>query len=138
MGGDRGSGVPDLIVYLDRSDIHEGRLEELKAGIRRLVEVIEAREPQLFAYGFHLDEEASRMYVSAVHPDSASLELHLQVGMTEFRKLSGLITLRQIEVFGSPSPRVMEMLREKAAMLGGHGVTVVRTHAGFAHTPVRG
>jgi hypothetical protein len=125
----------DPILYVDHSDIHEGRLEELKQGILRLVDVIEAREPQLIAYGFHLDEEAGRMTVTAVHPDSASLELHLQIGRDEFRKLSDMITLRQIEVYGSISQRVHEMLEQKATMLGGNDVTVIERFAGFARTP---
>jgi hypothetical protein len=75
MTGERGSAAVEVIVYID-----EGRLEELKDGIRRLVEFIEAHEPRLLAYGFHLDEEAGLMPVTAVHPDSASLELHMDVG----------------------------------------------------------
>ena len=124
----------DLIVYVDRSDIHEGSLHELKEGIRRLVDVIDAREPQLIAYGFHLDEHASRMTVTAVHPDSASLELHLEVGNEEFRKLGSMITLRQIEVYGTISERAREMLERKAAMLGGAALTVTERFAGFART----
>jgi hypothetical protein len=30
----------DVVVYVDRSDIHEGRLEDLKQGIRRVVGAI--------------------------------------------------------------------------------------------------
>ena len=126
-------GASDVIVYLDHSDIHEGRLEELKEGIRRLVDVIESLEPQLIAYGFHLDEEAGRMTVTAVHPDSASLELHLEIGREEFRKLADLITLRQIEVYGAISDRARQMLEQKVQMLGAGGVSVVERFAGFAH-----
>jgi len=126
-------GASELIVYLDHSDIHEGRLEELREGIRRLVEFIEAREPQLIAYGFHLDEAAGRMTVTAVHRDSASLELHLEIGREEFRKLGEMITLRQIEIYGAISDRARQMLEQKAQMLGGRGLTVVERFAGFTH-----
>jgi hypothetical protein len=59
------------------------------------------------------------MTVVAVHPDSASLELHLEIGRTEFRKLADMITLRRIEVYGSVSAKARAMLQEKATMLGG-------------------
>lgn len=134
MTGESRAGASDLIVYVDHSDIHEGRLEELKHGIRRLVAFIEEQEPQLIAYGFHLDEAAGRMTVTAVHPDSASLELHMEVGREAFRKLGDMITLRQIEVYGSISERVRELLDQKAAMLGGAGVTVTERFSGFART----
>jgi hypothetical protein len=135
MTGKPQPGTAELIVYVDHSDIHEGRLPELKEGIRRLVDIIDVLEPQLIAYGFHLDEEAGRMTVTAVHPDSASLELHLEIGNEEFRKLGDMITLRQMEIYGSISERVREMLEQKATMLGGRGVTVTERFAGFARTP---
>jgi hypothetical protein len=135
MTGKPQAGDAELIVYVDHSDIHEGRLEDLKEGIRRLVDVIEVLEPQLIAYGFHLDEEAGRMTVTAVHPDSPSLELHMEIGKEEFRKLGDMITLRQIQVYGSISERAREMLEQKATMLGGSGVTLSERFAGFARTP---
>jgi hypothetical protein len=126
------AGEPQPIVYLDRSDVHEGPLDDLKAGIARLVEFIEAREPRLLAYGFHLDEQARTMTVLAVHPDSASLELHLEVGREEFRKLGELITLQSIEVYGPVSARARGLLNQKLEMLGEGGVVVSERYAGFS------
>lgn len=138
MTGELQGRAAELIVYIDHSDIHDGRLDELKEGIRRLVDVIEVREPRLVAYGFHLDEDAGRMTVTAVHPDSESLELHLEIGREEFRKLGEMVTLRQIEVYGSISDRAREMLEQKAAMLGGSSVTVSERFEGFARMPQYG
>ncbi|MFI9828415.1 hypothetical protein ACIHIX_12070 [Streptomyces sp. NPDC051913] len=42
--------IPDVVEpihYIDRSDIREGRLAEVRAGMRDLADFIEAREPQL-------------------------------------------------------------------------------------------
>lgn len=124
----------DVLIYVDHSAIHEGCVDDLKEGVRRLVDVIEELEPQLIAYGFHFDEVAGEMTVTAVHPDSASLELHLEIGREEFRKLGGMLTLTGIEVYGSISPRARAMLEQKAAMLGGSGVNVQERHAGFVRT----
>jgi hypothetical protein len=72
------------------------------------------------------------MTVVAVHPDVASLELHLEVGGPEFRKLADLIELRRIEVYGRPSDRALQQLRQKAEMLGERAdVLVHEPHAGF-------
>jgi hypothetical protein len=132
MAAHRGLGASEPIVYIDHSDIREGSLEELRSGVRRLVDFIEAREPRLIAYGFYIDEDAMTMTVVAVHPDPASLELHLDIGGAEFRKLAHLLTLTTIECYGRPSDKALEQLRQKAAMLGDGGtiVSVDRT-AGF-------
>jgi hypothetical protein len=122
------------IVYIDHSDIREGSLDELKTGVERVAAFIAEREPQLIAYGFYIDEVAATMTVVAVHPDSASLELHLDVGGAEFRRLAHLLTLTGIECYGRPSPRALEQIRQKAAALG-NGATVISIgrFAGFAH-----
>ncbi len=73
------------------------------------------------------------MTVVAVHPDSASLELHMDIGGAEFRKLANLLTLTAIECYGRPSERAMEQLRQKAAALGDGGTIVsIGRYAGFA------
>jgi hypothetical protein len=134
MAGHGTISASEPIVYIDHSDIREGSLEELKAGVRRLVDFIDAREPQLIAYGFHIDEAASKMTVVAVHPDSASLELHIDIGSAEFRKLAHLLTLTSIECYGRPSERALEQLRQKAAALGDSGTVVsIERFAGFTH-----
>jgi hypothetical protein len=136
MAGHGTVRVPEPIVYIDHSDIREGSLEELKAGVQRLVDFIDAREPQLITYGFYIDEEAAKMTVVAVHPDSASLELHMDLGSAEFRKLAHLLTLTGIECYGRPSERALEQLRHKAATLGDGGTVVsIGRFAGFTHLP---
>ena len=132
---DHGTGVvSEPIVYIDHSRVREGSIDELKAGVQRLVDFIEAREPQLITYGFYIDEDAARMTVVAVHPDSESLERHMEIGGGEFRKLAHLVTLTAIECYGRPSERALEQLRDKAAALGDGGAVVsIERSAGFAH-----
>jgi hypothetical protein len=132
MVGNGTVGAGEPIVYVDHSKIHDGAIEELKAGVQRLVEYVDAREPQLISYGFYIDEEAARLTVVAIHPDSASLELHMDVGGGEFRKLAHLLTLTTIECYGRPSERALEQLRDKAAALGDEGAVIsVGRFAGF-------
>jgi len=138
MASEPGPLDADVIVYIDRSDIHQGRLDELQRGIRRVVAAIESLEPRLIAYGFHLDAASGRMTVTAVHPDTRSLELHLEVGREQFRSLADVITLTGIEVYGSISDRALEMLEQKARMLGGSGVEVHERFAGFARKGTMG
>jgi hypothetical protein len=120
------------IVYIDTSTIREGKLRELEAAMTKLAAFVEANVPQLISYGFYLDEDRRRMSVASVHPDSASLEHHMEVGGAEFRKFAELIELRSIEVYGAVSDDVLERLHKKAQMLGDATVAVHELYAGFA------
>jgi len=120
------------VIYIDRSNVHEGAWPELKAAIRALVAFVEGCQPQMRTYAFYVDEDANEMTVVSVHPDSASLERHIEIGAPEFEKLSPLLTLREIEVFGSLSPEAVALLRRKASTLGAGGsVTVHESFSGF-------
>ena len=93
---------------------------------------MEAHEPQLIAYGFYFNERGTGMTVVAIHPDSGSLEYHLEIGGPAFRKLSELIELRTIDVYGRPSEKVLDQLQQKSEMLGESGRVVVHQRdAGF-------
>jgi hypothetical protein len=130
------SSMSEHIVYIDRSKILDGKLEELKEGLSELVEFVDAHEPQLISYAFFINEEAARMTVVAIHPDSASLEFHMEIAGPNFRKLARFVRLMTIEVYGRPSDRALKQLRQKAEMLGEDGSVVVQQpHAGFARFP---
>ena len=125
--------MSEPIVYIDRSKIRPGKLKPLKQAIDDLVEFIEAREPQLISYGFYLDEEAGRMTVVAVHPDTVSVEFHMDIGASAFASFSKFIEMEAIEVYGDASDRMREQLQRKAETLGEHGrVSVQPLHSGFA------
>ena len=120
------------IVYIDTSEIRGRKLEELKMAVSDLADFVEANVPQLLSYGFFLNEDQSRITVAAIHPDSASIEHHMDVCGDEFRKFADLIKLVKIDVYGHVSDSVLERLHQKARMLGDGTVTVHGLCAGFA------
>jgi quinol monooxygenase YgiN len=127
------SNLDGPLVYIDHSDIKPGKVAELTRAVSALVEFVEQREPQLLSYGFHIDPGSSTMTVVAVHPDRASLQIHLDVGGPEFRKVGEFIELRLIEVYGDPGSSLRELLQQKARMLGRAAQVVVRERTtGFA------
>jgi quinol monooxygenase YgiN len=131
-----GDGLHDPIVYVDISDVREGALEELKAGLAELVDFIDANEPRLLAYNVYFSDDGTRVTVVHVHPDSASLEHHMEVAGPLFRRFVDLVTLSSIHVYGEPSEKVLQQLHEKARLLGRGAVEVAASHAGFTRFAV--
>ena len=129
--------MSEPIVYIDSSEIREGKLEELKTAMNGLVEFVEANEPRLIAYNVFFKEDGTRMTVVHVHPDSASLGFHMKVAGPLFPKFAEFIRLLTIDVYGKPSDDLVEQMRQKAQMLGNGTVLVHELHAGFARFGVR-
>ena len=123
--------MSDAIFYVDISDVRDGALEELKAGMNELVEFVEANEPRLIAYNVYFSDDGTRMTVVHVHPDTASLEHHMEVAGPVFRRFVDLVTLSAIHIYGEPSEKLLQQAHEKARLLGDGDVVVDALHSGF-------
>jgi hypothetical protein len=130
--------MSDAIVYVDTSDVGEGALEELKAGMKELVDFVAANVPRVLAYNVYFSADGTTMTVVHVHPDAASLEHHLEVAGPVFRRFVELVTLSSIHIYGEPSENVLRQAHEKARLLGRGDVTVDDLHAGFTRFAVGG
>jgi hypothetical protein len=129
--------MSDAIVYVDTSDVREGALEELKAGIKELVDFVEANEPRIIAYNVYFSDDGRRMTVVHIHPDAASLEYHMEVAGPVFRRFVDLVTLSSIRIYGEPSEKVLQQAEEKARLLGRGDVVADAFHAGFTRFTLR-
>jgi quinol monooxygenase YgiN len=129
--------MSDAIVYIDTSDVRDGAVEALKAGMNELVEFVDANEPRLIAYNVYFSDDGTRMTVVHVHPDSASLEYHMEVAGPIFRRFVDLVNLTSIHIYGEPSERVLTQAHEKARLLGRGAVVVDALHAGFTRSAIR-
>jgi quinol monooxygenase YgiN len=120
------------LIYVDTSEVREGALEDLKDAIRELADFVEANEPQLVSYSVYFSDDGGRMTVTHVHSDAASLDFHMDVAGPRFAKFSDLVTLSSIHIYGEPSPKAVEQLHEKLALLGSGSLIVHGPHAGFS------
>jgi quinol monooxygenase YgiN len=126
--------MSDAIVYVDTSDVREGALEELQAGMKELVDFVEAKEPRIISYNVYFNEEGTRMTVMHVHPDAESVEYHLEVAGPFFRRFVELVTLTSTHIYGRPSETVLKQADEKVRLLGRGVVDVQALHAGFTRS----
>jgi hypothetical protein len=119
------------IVSIDWSTVRPGKLDELRVAMRALVGFVEAKEPRPLAYHVYFNEDGTRMTVLQVHPDSASIEYHMEVAGPEFAKVKDLLELSAIEVYGNASEELLGQLQTKARLLGGATLAAHELHAGF-------
>ena len=122
----------ELVVSIDVSRIHEGRLEELKRAMKTLVEFVESHETRPLLYSVYFNDATTEMTVLQVHPDSASMEVHMDVAGPEFKGLSEFLTLLRVDIYGKASERLLDQMRNKAKLLGNATLEVHQRYAGLA------
>ncbi|MFN2524739.1 MAG: putative quinol monooxygenase [Actinomycetota bacterium] len=71
-------------IYVGTFTIKPGKLEEARKHLAELIDFVETNEPRMIAFHAFLDGEGSKLVIVQVHPDSASMEFHLQINAKHF------------------------------------------------------
>jgi hypothetical protein len=119
-------------IFIATNQLRDGKQKSERDRAGELSSFIETSEPQLLAFNEYVNEEGTEVAVVQVHPDAASMELHMDV-VAERAASAYAETLKattSIQVYGEPSEAVLAMLRRQAG--AGVPMTVKRHHvAGF-------
>jgi hypothetical protein len=59
------------------------------------------------------------------------MEHHMRVAAAEFAKVKEMLSLAAIDMYGTPSPTLLDQMQAKARLLGDATSTVHDLHAGF-------
>ena len=66
-------------VFVGTHRLQDGKLGDFEKAWKELVYVVDAKEPQMIAFNAFVNGEGTEVAVVQVHPDAASMELHMQV-----------------------------------------------------------
>jgi hypothetical protein len=127
--------MPEPFIFIATNKLKEGKLHDERRRVPGLSDFIEASEPRLIAFNEYANEEGTEVGVVQVHPDAASFEFHMGVvgERAERAYAETLEGTTSIQVYGTPSDTVLEMLRQQAG--SGVPLTVKPHHlGGFTRT----
>jgi hypothetical protein len=122
--------VSGPFIFIATNGLREGKLEAERERVPGLSAFIEAAEPRLIAFNEYASDDGTEVGVVQVHPDAASMEFHMEVVAERAAQAYSetLEATTSIQVYGEPSPAVLEMLSRQAG--AGVPMTVKRHHLG--------
>jgi hypothetical protein len=122
--------VSGPFIFIATNRLKEDKLEDERRRVPDLCDFIEENEPRLIAFNEYANEEGTEVWVAQVHYDAESMEFHMEV-VAERAAGAYAQTLEattSIQVYGTPSDAVLEMLGRQAG--AGVPLTVKRYHLG--------
>jgi quinol monooxygenase YgiN len=124
-------------IYVATLGIKEGKLEEVTRTFQEIADTVMEHEPQVIAFHGFVNDDGTEMTVIQVHPDTASMDFHMQVLREKLSehvaKALGpeLFEIKRAEYYGTPSQPSMEMDRG----IPGLDIVIKPRHiAGFSRT----
>jgi hypothetical protein len=107
--------MSEAFIFIGTHSIKEGKLQNLKQYEQELVALVEANEPRLIAFHIFVNEDGTQATTIQVHPDAASMAFHMQVLSERIGQAYAFLErTERIEVYGTPSDQVLEMMRQLA------------------------
>jgi quinol monooxygenase YgiN len=129
--------MPAPFIYVGTMSVKPGRAEALRARLAELVDFVETNEPRMIAFHAYLDEDGERLAIVQVHPDSASMEFHMQVNARHFATAyDNLDAMISEQYYGE----ISDSLAAELAKWDDPSVAVMRLpvhEGGFTRTTVR-
>ena len=120
--------MSEPFIFIGTNRIKEGKLEVFKQHHEKLVELVEANEPRLLVFENYLSEDGTEAVNVQVHPDADSMEFHMQVIGEHIREAYEFLETDNIQVYGTPSDSVLEMMKQIAG--SGVPLSVKSQHVG--------
>lgn len=112
------------VTFVGTYTIPEGGLEEWKAAIVDMIDFVKANAPRLTRFEAFLSEDGTEATSIYTHPDTQSLEQHLEAAGSRIRAGTAMVQVRRIDLYGAPSELVVTQLRRISEEHGSFPVTV--------------
>ncbi len=72
------------LIYVGTYTVKPGNQEEAPRRLAELADFVETNEPRMIAFNAYLGTDRNTISIVQVHPDSASMEFHMQVNAKHF------------------------------------------------------
>ncbi|WP_460463162.1 hypothetical protein [Arthrobacter pigmenti] len=122
-------------IFIGTHILKEGQLENFKQYLPQFIATVEAHEPRLIHFGAYFNEEGTEVSFVQVHPDSDSMEFHMQVVKehVENAYVDYLAATKNIQIYGTPSEAALAMMSQLAG--SGVSVGIKNEDKGFSRLP---
>jgi hypothetical protein len=103
-------------TFIATNRLKPGKLDDERARVPGLVDFIHANEPRMIAFNEYANEEGTEVAVVQVHRDADSMAFHMEVVAERAARAYAetVDATTGIQVFGTPSNAIVEMLRRQA------------------------
>ena len=109
-------------VFIGTHRLQDGKLDDFREAFAKLTQVVEENEPRMIAFNGYANEDGTEVAVVQLHPDAASMELHMEVVREHITQAYEelLEETTSIQVFGELSEAARGMMQH----LAGSGVAL--------------
>jgi quinol monooxygenase YgiN len=123
--------MAETILFISRHRIKEGKLEELRQLIPRMLPMIEADKPRTVLFHSYLSENEAEVSFIHVFPDAEAMDLHLEGAEQRSAAAYEFFQPLAFTIYGSPSQQALDTMSREAQQLKAQLTLLPRSLGGF-------
>ena len=108
----------EAVVFISHFRIKPGKLEEIRALFGAMAPQLERAKPRTSAYLAYADEQGEQLTIVHLFPDAEAMDAHFGGAEERSQGAYELFTPTGWEIYGTPSPAVLEQMTREAAEAG--------------------
>ncbi len=116
--------MSEHLIFVGTYAIPEGSFDVFNAANQDMGAFVQAHEPRMISWHTYVNDEHTEATTIMVHPDSASLEYHLQVAGSRVRAGTQMVRTKRIELYGKASEALLTQLRRLSELSGAWPILV--------------
>jgi hypothetical protein len=125
--------MSEQLLFIGTYAIPEGKLADFKEANKEMAEFVRDYESRLLSWKTYINADGSEATTIMIHPDSESLEHHLQVARAKISRGIHIVQTRRIDLYGDPSDRLVAQLHQMSVASGSWPVIVKSYLQGFSN-----
>jgi len=103
--------MAERLLFVGTYEIPSGEYEAWQRANQEMMEFVRANEPRVLGFWNYANAERTEVSTVHLHPDSASLEFHLEAARTRISAGTALVKMKRLELYGPVSEKLMAQLR---------------------------
>jgi hypothetical protein len=115
--------MAEPFIWINTYAIRPGKAAEFQQLHRELNDLVEAKEPRMIYFGYHVNDDGSQGTTVQVHADAENMIFHMEVAGDHIRQAMAEYldpSAMEVQIYGTPT----EELLDQARQLAGSGVPV--------------
>ena len=106
--------MSDPIVFISHNKIKQGKLESLREYSPKTIQLLQEQKPETVVFLSFASDDSSKVSFIHIFPDAEAMDAHFEGADERSKRASEFIESKSMEIYGSPSDSVREMLKRIA------------------------
>ena len=127
----QGGVVTEPFIFVNTYRVKDGKLEDYKRSAQRVVDLANAKEPDMVHFSFYVSEDGTEVTTVQVHRNAQNMAYHMELIAPHLEEAYEYLDMSDmtIEIYGTPPDAMVTQMKQLAAP--GATVTARSPLAGF-------